>query len=435
MKKILLLLILFLTACSGDVEQKTRVPEPAPVEESFSATETPPLVDAPTFDKFSLWTSGTQLRGANIYQRRVYPELDGVEFIGSGAVGPPYIQADFDALADAGANYVNISAPGLFTIKPPYILDEAVQENLDTLLEMAKKADLFVVISARTGPGRSEFSILRDGVGEWFDEQYLVESIWEDEAAQEAWAEMWRHTAERYRDNPVVVGYDLMVEPNANEIVEIWEPDIFYERYGGTSYDWNFWFPTIVGTIRTVDRKTPILVGGMGYSSLGWLPSTRIVDDERMVYTFHQYEPFVYTHQDQGEVVNSYPGYFDANWDYEPEEVNREWLDDYFSIMDDFSAEYGMPIAANECGVIRWESGAANFMRDQLGLFEQRGINYALWMWYPAWEPLAEGDHDFNFRLGKKPDNRQDTQNNLLDIYEEFWGRNTIRPSNFLSLP
>jgi len=75
-------------------------------------------------DKWSLWTEGTQLRGANIWQRRVYPELDGTEFLGSGPVGPPYVQSDFDNLAALGANYVNISHPGLFTEDPPYVLDQ-----------------------------------------------------------------------------------------------------------------------------------------------------------------------------------------------------------------------------------------------------------------------------------------------------------------------
>jgi len=36
-----------------------------------------------------------------------------------------------------GANYVNISHPGLFTERPPYVVDEQVQANLDCLFEMA----------------------------------------------------------------------------------------------------------------------------------------------------------------------------------------------------------------------------------------------------------------------------------------------------------
>ncbi len=431
MKKIIVLLTLFLVACSGDIEPETRISEPAPLEESLPATQAPLVVDAPIVDKFSLWTNGTQLRGANIYQRRVFPELDGLEFMGDGAIGPPYTQADFDAFSAMGANYVNISAPGLFTVDPPYLLDEAVQANLDRLLEMAEKADLFAVISARTGPGRSEFSILREGAGDWFNQKYLIESVWEDEEAQKAWAEMWQYTAERYKDNPVVVGYDLMVEPNANDILGIWELEEFYAEYANTGYDWNSWFPAIVDSIREVDKETPILVAGMGYSALDWLGDIKKVDDARVVYTFHQYEPFTFTHQDEGEVKNSYPGVFDPGWDGETKEINRQWLENYFYLIGDFQQRFKAPTAVNECGVIRWEPGAADFMRDQWDLFEQRGINYAVWMWYPAWEPLTEGDHDFNFRLGENSANRQNMDNDLWDVYKEFWAKNEISPSNF----
>ena len=116
--------------------------------------------------------------------------------------------------------------------------------------------------------------------------------------AQAAWIEMWQYTAERYKDNPVVVGYDLICEPNANEILDEWEQDEFFANYGGTVYDWNAWYPNLVTAIREVDAETPILVGGEGYSALDWLPYLELVDAERIVYTFHQYTPSKYTHQD-----------------------------------------------------------------------------------------------------------------------------------------
>ncbi len=118
-------------------------------------TAPPPPATSGEVDKWALWTRGTQLRGANIYQRRVYPELDGPDFMGHDTVGPPYTQADFDRLAALGANYVNVSHPGLFAEAPPYALDEDIQDNLDHLLDAIAQADMFAVISFRTGPGRS----------------------------------------------------------------------------------------------------------------------------------------------------------------------------------------------------------------------------------------------------------------------------------------
>lgn len=114
-------------------------------------------------EKWSLWAGGTQLRGANIYQRRIFLKLDGGEYMGPGPFGPPFEQADFDNLAALGANYVNFSVAGLYTMEPPYEIDDEAVAHLDRLLEMAAQAHLYAVISFRTGPGRSEFSIIHWG--------------------------------------------------------------------------------------------------------------------------------------------------------------------------------------------------------------------------------------------------------------------------------
>lgn len=392
---------------------------------------------APAIDKWALWTQGTRLRGANIYQRRVYPELDGAEFMGPGPVGPPFVQDDFDRLSELGANYVNISHAGLFTESPPYTLDQEMQDNLDSVLEMVAASDMFAVISFRTGPGRSEFTFFVDEVGDWFDSSYLNDSIWQDQAAQDAWAAMWRHTAQRYRDNPIVVGYDLMVEPNSNDVgshalndkLDMWDPEEFYSTYGGTLYDWNQLYPRVSAAIREVDPSTPILIAGMAYSSVDWLPYLEPTGDPRTVYTVHQYQPVPYTHQ-LPPLELTYPGTFDLDSDGIEDQFDRDWLDALLSTVDAFTTANNAPVAANEYGAMRWEPGAAQFMFDQMELFEQLGINYALWAWDPAWEPQSEND-DFNFRHGPDPDNHTDVaSSDLMDAISEYWERNTVRPSS-----
>jgi len=397
----------------------------------------PIVLNARGYDKWDLWTGGAHLRGANTYQRRVYPALDGDTFMGAGLVGPPYTQADLDNLAALGANYVNISHPGLFTEKPPYVLDPAVEANLDSLLSMSANADMFAVISFRTGPGRSEFTFFWDEVGAWFDASYLNDSMWQDQAAQDAWVSMWRYTAQRYRDNPIVVGYDLMVEPNSNEVgshalndpLDIWDPAEFYSQYGGTLYDWNQLYPRISAAIRQVDTKTPILIGGMGYSAVNWLPYLTPTGDARTIYTVHQYAPTVYTHQEP-PLVNTYPGVFDADWDGDDDQVNRAWLDNLLSTIDTFTNTHGAPVAVNEFGLMRWEPGAAAFMDDEMDLFESRGMNHALWLWETSWVEYVAEVHAFNFRFGPDPANRANVNSALRNVILKYWGRNTVRPSS-----
>jgi hypothetical protein len=242
---------------------------------------------------------------------------------------------------------------------------------------------------------------------------------------------MWRYTAERYRDNPIVIGYDLMCEPNANALLDIWDPQTFYDQYTGTGYDWNSWYPDLVTAIRSADSITPILVGGNSYSDITWLPYVKLVDDPRVVYTVHQYSPHEYTHQEPPDLTRSYPGYFDTDYDGNPETFDRTWLENLLFIADDFIAKYNVPVAVNEYGAERWVPGAADYVRDEMNIFEQHGWNYAVWQWSPAWPPLAEGDNSFNFRFGLDPQNLTDTESVLFSAYTEAWARNSIRPSNF----
>jgi len=412
---------------NGDWETSS----PAANESETPLAPSAPIPEYAVGDKWSLWGGTTQLRGANIYQRVVIPDLDGDEFLGSGQFGPPYTQEDFNRLAELGANYVNISGPGLFNWEPPYGIDEQAVAHMDKLLAMVAKANMFAVITSRSGPGRSPFAITR-----WVEEddpELLVENIWEDEAAQQAYVEMWRWTAERYRDNPIVVGYDLMCEPNSTAKFELWEPEEFYEQYGGTTHDWNQFHPLITIAIREVDPDTPILISAEGWGGVLWLPYLVPTGDPRTVYMVHQYEPQdQYTHQEPPPDLNSYPGNFDVDWDGSIDSFDRDWLDDFLTIIDQYRNEHGVEVAVNEFGTVRWSPGAAEFMTDQMSLFDARGLNHALWDWAPAWEYWTEEVNEFNFRFGPDPKNiTDDLSNDLMVAIIANWSQNTVRPSNW----
>jgi len=443
---LLLIFICLMLACQmSTIEQETEsvLPDsttrPAFSEVPFlpihttTTTETgnSPVSGRTHLTKWDLWIAGPHLRGANIYQRRVYPELDGLTFMGPGPLGPPYTQEDFDHLSSMGANYVNISHPGLFGENPPFSLDEDVQANLDNLLELIAKADMFAVISFRTGPGRNEFAFFWGEEGDWFDASYYNNTVWEDIRAQDAWVAMWLYTAEYYRNNPIVVGYDLMVEPNCNEVCfDEWDPDNFYDQYHGTSYDWNQLAARIANAIRQVDHETPILVGGEAYSGLSWLPYLKPSDVPLTVYTFHQYEPFQYTHQETlNQEIFTYPGRFDIDYDGKEDQLDRAWLEDLLALVDDFKSESGASVAVNEFGVVRWAPGAVEFIRDEVDLFEMYGMNSAIWLWSASWPDQVENDA-FNFLHGPDPSNHQDLlSNELIDIVRYYWNRNIFRPS------
>ena len=385
-------------------------------EDIITKTDTKKDTSTQTIDKISLWTGTTKLRGANIWQRKVYPKIDGANYLGSGAVGPPYTQADFNKLAKLGANLVIISHPGIYTEKAPFQVDKKVEANLHQLIQMISKANLFVVIAYRTGPGRSAFTFYQDEVGDWFTKDMVDESVWTSKEKQQAWADMWKYTAQKYKNNPAVVGYHLMVEPNSNEYkLDEWDPEEFEEKYKNTLYDWNQFYPKIVKAIRTVDSTTPILVGANGYSSAEWLQYLKPTTDKKTVYVVHQYVPVSYTHQYSDELV-SYS--------------SKIKLNSLFQKINKFKNKHQVPVAITEFGIKRWSLKANQYMEHHLTLNEQYGFNHVLWQYHSSWKPFVE-NNDFNFLFGPNPKNHKEVDNKLLQVIKKNWGKNTIKPTNF----
>jgi len=388
-----------------------------------------------SYDKFALWDSGqTTLRGANIFQRFVSPN-DGADFLGGGHIGPPYTQADFDQLASLGANMVVLSTPGLYTISPPYVLDTQAQDNLDDLLTKAENANLFAVISFRTGPGRSDYTFYRDGAGVWYPADYLIETVWTSQAAQDAWVAMWHYTAQRYRTHHAVIGYDLMVEPNSIVLLNQYDPQQFFADYGGTLYDWNQLEPRLIATIRQVDTDTPLLLSSNGWNGMLWQAYHYISADPRVVYTVHNYDPFVYSNQDSGANI-TYPGTFDGNYDNVPDTINKAWLEaNYVNTVDVFRAAHNNPpMAVLELGVARFAPGAATYISDHISVVESRGLHHALWMYHGGWVPFRTYDNTFDFLMGSDPNQNPigDVLNNpLLLAIQQKWAQNTVHLADF----
>ncbi|MEN8154467.1 MAG: cellulase family glycosylhydrolase [Acidobacteriota bacterium] len=409
----IILLFLVLTGCAGDEEQSEDI-----------------------VTKWSLWSTGTQLRGINIWQKKIDPEVDG-DFLGTGKFGPPFKKEDFEKLRSLGANYVNISHPGIYTVDQPYIADPDALNNLKSLISLIGESDMFAVISFRTGPGRSEYTFYfgedfqSDPENGWFDPKYYNEKVWKDENAKRGWVNMWKKTAEEFNDNPYVVGYDLMVEPNPSEVIlGISEPDEFYPEYRGSSYDWNSFFPDLISGIRESDINTPIIVGAMFYSNLDWLPYLQIVSDTKTIYSFHQYSPYSYSHQERYSNIN-YPGKLDLNWDFIPDDFNKQWLTGFLNIADKFIKENGVIVTANEFGCVRWAGNAKGFLDDEMEIFESFGINYAIWAWSSGSEPYRSEVDAFDYLMGINPDNRKDIEDNeLITVLKKYWSKNSSRPSN-----
>lgn len=418
-----------------------------------SLPDKPPPCPPEIGSKWDLWKEGTCLRGANIWQAAIYSDKDRKVFKG---METKYSLASFEKFKRWRGNYINISHPGTFSekkIKAPgtrkeeYRRVEPILANLRHLVELCAKKELFVVISFRTGPGRSEL------VFEGEKKSGLLAKLFETERgeftvkaqdAQDAWVRMWLDTANEFKDAPNVVGYDLMVEPGNKHEEK--------EASGHMQRRWVALAGRLADAIRNgaKDKKTPIIVGGIKYSSACALSCLRPADFVRygqVVFAVHQYVPYdEYTHQGNslaafncdGEAADKddaekkpVPRAFDS-WVRDRVTERYKWINGFKSRLD------AVAVGVNEYGANRWAGemrggqhlpDAGQFLTYQMGLIELVGANHALWLWEA---PHCVAPDEQNFQNGEDPRNHklipedQEDKDGLISEIKKNWKRNEL---------
>jgi len=90
----------------------------------------------------------------------------------------------------------------------------------------------------------------------------------------------WIQMANHYKNRSNYILYEVLNEP-----------------HGPSTAQWCKMQKTVIDTIRTVDTKHTIVVGASGYNSYTELKNMTIYSDTNLIYTFHFYDPMVFTHQ------------------------------------------------------------------------------------------------------------------------------------------
>ncbi|MDR2784267.1 MAG: glycoside hydrolase family 5 protein [Treponema sp.] len=99
---------------------------------------------------------------------------------------------------------------------------------------------------------------------------------------------VWTQMADRYKDRSNYVIYEILNEP-----------------HGISDSAWGEIQGNVIAAIRSKDAAHTIIVGGTGYNSIGALSTIPEYGDENLIYTFHFYDPYLFTHQ--GETWGSPP--------------------------------------------------------------------------------------------------------------------------------
>lgn len=114
-----------------------------------------------------------------------------------------------------------------------------------------------------------------------FDEGYGEEGFFENEAYQERFYRLWEEFAKRYGKLSDRLCFELLNEVTKKEYSDIWN-DIAKK---------------CVERIRKYAPDMRIVYGGYFNNSIAALKDLALPFDDKIVYTFHCYEPLIFTHQ------------------------------------------------------------------------------------------------------------------------------------------
>ena len=209
-----------------------------------------------------------------------------IDLLFKQAVGPDFTAKFWQTFKD---NYITrddilfIKQQGANTIRLPFnyklFTDEDYMglssqqdgfKRIDDVVAWCKEAGLYLILDMHDCPGGQTGDNIDDGHGyPW---------LFESEPSRQLFCSIWRKIADRYKGEPIILGYELANEPiahyfeNKEEINQQLEP--LYKR--------------AVKAIREVDPYHIILLGGARWNSDFYM-FTDWTFDQNIMYTCHRY--------------------------------------------------------------------------------------------------------------------------------------------------
>ena len=319
-----------------------------------------------------------QTQGKDLVYKGVKVTFRGVNFDNIGALGAGigtnniesiYInEQDYERLSSFGANHVRLGLSYTWFEQNPQRFFEVVDQHI----LWARKNKLWVSLLTFTNPDGN------DGCYEGYGNSC---SIWTNETHRQQLRDFWIAVASHYKNEPAVVGYDLVNEPTPpgpswcrtwydlaqvmrNEVTDV-APNqlIFIESCSDPSFD------------RIFKEKD----------------GTKATN---VIYETHDYDPMALTHPGYNPSesrIKTYPGeavswvngvqktlYFDkSTWegtrypDYSVEKhTGMAWAN-----------QNNVPLYIGEWGTQSWTNGYVQYIRDKGEVYNQLGLSHAYYTW------------------------------------------------------
>ncbi|MBL0338984.1 MAG: cellulase family glycosylhydrolase [Rhodospirillaceae bacterium] len=354
--------------------------------------------------KINFWDR--QRQGANFFHRDPREDL----FATARNFGFDFVRLSFESWSSQHPNFL------LGNTDHYRGLVEADKNHLGRILGLAQKYAVPILICPLTLPG-SQFQ-----ANAAIDKE--DKRLWQDPKFWQYAADYWRDLALFLRDHPIVYGYDLLNEPHPERLTKKPVGDqvslpAWQQEYLGTTADLNLFYQLVIKHIRQVDSWTPIIIeSGFDANPQAFI-NLEPVQDSRVLYSFHQYQPWVYTTAEEFRGQFCYPGQVTA-WG-QTEHWDKKQLQKSVAQVILWSHRNQIrsrQILIGEIGVHRQACGAFDYLRDNIAIFNEHGWHWAFYafredqwdgMDYELPVDFPEGEYWYDLEQGLSLP-RQDTE-------------------------
>ena len=186
----------------------------------------------------------------------------------------------------------------IFLARVTYIVDEAVKNDLGIIINIHHFNEMF------ENPEKNESRLY----------------------------EIWRIISERFQNYPANVVFEILNEPNGKL----------------NTKTWNHYQNECIKIIRATNPTRKIVVSGGDWGGTSGIMDLIIPEDENLILSFHNYDPFHFTHQGADWTGGEMDQYLGTQWTGTDSE--KKYLDHIFKTVKAWSEAAKIPVLLGEFG-------------------------------------------------------------------------------------
>jgi len=279
-----------------------------------------------------------------------------------------FSKTDFEHIKSLGCDVIRlpINLHGMTGPGPDHALDPLFFTLLDQAVDWAEALNLKLILDNHS-----------------FDPAGST-----DPAIGDLLNKVWTQMAQHYKNRSDLVFYEILNEPHGID------PSL-----------WNAIQQAAINAIRTEDTSHFIVVGGANYNNYNELAGLPHYTDNKLIYTFHFYDPFIFTHQGASWTDPSMVPLSGVPFPYQssampavPASLKGTWIEDQMKnynsdgtaakvkqlidIAVNFKTQRGVPVYCGEFGV--YIPNSDNTQRTAWytlvrSYLEEKGIPWTIW--------------------------------------------------------